>query len=577
MEYLIGAVIIVIVFFTGGIYLQKKAEKQLEEKIKKSFGLVPEIEFTHEKYESIGYYFRKMRERKPEDENHTVIDDITWHDLDMDRVYLTMCATQCSIGEEYLYYLVRTPVLNNEDLEKREKLIQFFLKNENLRIRIQKALAKAGHISKVSVYEYLSRLDSLENEGNLKHILCMVLMAVSIGSVFVAPVLGIMAIFAVFFYNVITYFKRKSDIENYYSVVAYILRTIEVGDEICAVESDVLKPYTDELKEQLKLFKNVTRGSSLIVSKKSNGDILEVALDYFRMATHIDLIRFNIMLARLKDKKEEFDKIFEIIGILDSMSAVASYRKLMGRWCVPELRHSEYLDSHENGSSSKKDMGIGISTESVYHPMIIDPVKNTFIENGNVLLTGSNASGKSTFIKTIAINSILAQSINTVMADSYKASFFKCITSMALNDNLSDGESYYIVEIKSLKRICDSLNGKVPLLIFIDEVLRGTNTLERIAASSRILSYIGERNCMLFAATHDIELTYILEKRFSQYHFEEKVEEDGVNFDYKLKKGRALTRNAILLLKMLGFREEITQDAENAADDFLKTGEWKEY
>ena len=207
--------------------------------------------------------------------------------------------------------------------------------------------------------------------------------------------------------------------------------------------------------------------------------------------------------------------------------------------------------------------------------MIAEPVKNNFKESGNVLLTGSNASGKSTFIKTVAINSILAQSIHTCMADSFRASFFKCMTSMALTDNLSGGESYYIVEIKSLKRICDSLNDDVPLLIFVDEVLRGTNTLERIAASSRILSYVGNKNCMLFAATHDIELTYILEKSFKLYHFEEKVEDDGVFFDYTLRDGRAVTRNAILLLKMMGFEESITDAAEKAADEFVNTGEWK--
>ena len=79
---------------------------------------------------------------------------------------------------------------------------------------------------------------------------------------------------------------------------------------------------------------------------------------------------------------------------------------------------------------------------------------------------------------------------------------------------------------------------------------------------------------MLFAATHDIELTYILEKEFSLYHFEEKVEDDGVKFDYKLKDGRAVTRNAILLLKMLKFESDITDKAEQAADKYLKTGEW---
>lgn len=568
MEYIIGAVIVVICIFAGAYYLQKKADQKLENKIRKSFGNVPELEYKQEKYESIGFYSREMAKRHPDDKDHFTVDDITWNDLDMDDVFLTACATQSAIGEEYLYYLLRTPALNNETLAKREKLIRFFEKDPETRVKIQLALAKAGKISGISVYEYVSRLDSLKEENNFKHFSCIVLMVAAISMIFVYPPIGIVGTLGVFFYNVITYFKRKSEIENYYQVVAYILRTLDLSQKLCSFKCEELKPYTEVLSEELKRYKNVTKGAALIVSKKSSGDILEVALDYLRMATHIDLIRFNIMLKRLKDKKDDFDKIYETIGLIDAMIAAASYRELMGDWCEPEL--FEKKDSISLGEKHR-----GINAENIYHPMIAEPVKNNFSEKGNVLLTGSNASGKSTFIKTVAINSILAQSIHTCMADSFKASFFKCMTSMALTDNLSGGESYYIVEIKSLKRICDSLNDDVPLLIFVDEVLRGTNTLERIAASSRILSYVGNKNCMLFAATHDIELTYILEKSFKLYHFEEKVEDDGVFFDYTLRDGRAVTRNAILLLKMMGFEESITDAAEKAADEFVTTGEWK--
>ena len=568
MEYIIGAVIVVICIFAGAYYLQKKADQKLENKIRNSFGNVPDLEYKQEKYESIGFYSREMAKRHPDDKDHFTVDDITWNDLDMDDVFLTACATQSAIGEEYLYYLLRTPALNNETLAKREKLIRFFEKDPETRVKIQLALAKAGKISGISVYEYVSRLDSLKEENNFKHFSCIVLMVAAISMIFVYPPIGIVGTLGVFFYNVISYFKHKSEIENYYQVVAYILRTLDLSQKLCSFKCEELKPYTEVLSEELKRYKNVTKGAALIVSKKSSGDILEVALDYLRMATHIDLIRFNIMLKRLKDKKDDFDKIYETIGLIDAMIAAASYRELMGDWCEPEL--FEKKDSISLGEKHR-----GINAENIYHPMIAEPVKNNFSEKGNVLLTGSNASGKSTFIKTVAINSILAQSIHTCMADSFKASFFKCMTSMALTDNLSGGESYYIVEIKSLKRICDSLNDDVPLLIFVDEVLRGTNTLERIAASSRILSYVGNKNCMLFAATHDIELTYILEKSFKLYHFEEKVEDDGVFFDYTLRDGRAVTRNAILLLKMMGFEESITDAAEKAADEFVTTGEWK--
>lgn len=89
---------------------------------------------------------------------------------------------------------------------------------------------------------------------------------------------------------------------------------------------------------------------------------------------------------------------------------------------------------------------------------------------------------------------------------------------MSLRDNLTNNESYYIVEIKSIKRILDSINDEIPTLCFVDEVLRGTNTIERIAASSHILKSLTDKNALCFAATHDIELTNILENIYSNYH-----------------------------------------------------------
>lgn len=120
----------------------------------------------------------------------------------------------------------------------------------------------------------------------------------------------------------------------------------------------------------------------------------------------------------------------------------------------------------------------------------------------------------------------------------------------------------------------DKSKGDYPILCFVDEVLRGTNTLERIAASSRILATLAKENALCFAATHDIELTYILENYYSNYHFREKVEGNQVLFDYKLYKGRAVSKNAIKLLNLLGYSKDIIIEAENAADQYMKTGEW---
>ena len=190
-------------------------------------------------------------------------------------------------------------------------------------------------------------------------------------------------------------------------------------------------------------------------------------------------------------------------------------------------------------------------------------------------MTGSNASGKSTFLKNVAVNAILAQTLGTCTCSRYRAPFMKIMTSMALRDDIGGGESYFIVEIKSLKRILDEAQKGAPLLCIIDEVLRGTNTIERIAASSRILKELDKPWVLPFAATHDIELSYILDGIYHNYHFEEEIRDNEVIFNYLLQKGRATTRNAIRLLDMLGYDPSIVEDARKAAAHFEADGVWE--
>ena len=113
------------------------------------------------------------------------------------------------------------------------------------------------------------------------------------------------------------------------------------------------------------------------------------------------------------------------------------------------------------------------------------------------------------------------------------------------------------------------------MLCFVDEVLRGTNTVERIAASTQILKSLHKPGVCCFAATHDVELTGLLEAEYENYHFEEQIADGDISFPYLLMPGRATSRNAIRLLEMMGYSEEIIKKADDQAAEFLKTGVWK--
>lgn len=237
---------------------------------------------------------------------------------------------------------------------------------------------------------------------------------------------------------------------------------------------------------------------------------------------------------------------------------MGEYRTCLGAYCLPEAASQKY------------------EAKQLYHPLLSDPVKNDVDIKRSVLITGSNASGKSTFLKTVAVNAILAQSIHTVCADSYKADCFRVFSSITLKDNIFEGDSYYMTEIKSIKRILDASKEEgAPVLAFVDEVLRGTNTPERIAASGIILQKLAHNTGFCFAATHDLELTEILKHYYDNVHFEETIKEGDIVFPYRLQEGPATTRNAIALLKIMGYDNTITQKAQNQAEHFEITRKWE--
>ena len=265
------------------------------------------------------------------------------------------------------------------------------------------------------------------------------------------------------------------------------------------------------------------------------------------------------MLKDLRGKEEEIDSLITAVGSVDAQISTASWRVSLPTYCVPDLTgdHFEAAD--------------------LIHPLLEAPVPNSISVSGPVLLTGSNASGKSTFLKAAALAAVLGQSLHTVPAAAYNSPCYRIYTSMALRDDIRSGESYFIVEIRSLKRVLDAASdsSEVPVLCCVDEVLRGTNTIERISASAEILSSLAQQPIQIFAATHDMELTELLKDCYVNYHFSETLEGDDVKFSYKIQEGPADSRNAIRLLRALGYDPGIADRAEKRAERFMEAGNWE--
>lgn len=553
MQYIVFAAFAFAFLVGKGIYDKKKAKENIKYTLKKAWGAVPQETYLPEKFYSLQSYYKKVKKEAAD------VDSITWNDLAMDEIYMRMNHTVSSVGEEYLYAMLHQLVFDEAELKERERLISFFQKNETARYIVQEALYGIGKHQKIALYEYMSRIKDVPRETNLLHYICAAGIAGSVLLCFLMPPIGIVLTFGFIFFNLYRYIKRKQEIEPYYHVMISVIRLLKSCEVLEAANIEEISEYTKQLTQMQQHFASFKKGFRLITSAKPTGDLADMVLDYVRMLFHVDLIKFNNMLDTFDTYETELERIYTVIGFLDSMLAVASFRTLYPSYSVPVLKNEKqpYLKLKE-----------------VFHPLIDNPVTNTIETTQSVLVTGSNASGKSTFLKAVALNAILSQTVHTAIAAEYKASYFKVASSMALQDDILKKESYYIVEIKSLKRILDGITEEIPTLVFVDEVLRGTNTVERIAASSRVLHSLAGQNTLCFAATHDIELTHMLERRYDNYHFEEQVTGNEVTFDYILHHGRAVSRNAIRLLGMLGYPKTIIEQAEQAAKQFVETGEW---
>lgn len=557
MEFIIFLFIIfaiVLYAMVRGAIDEKKERARYRLGLKNNYGKFQTYRHTKEEFSRIaGLYDRS----KADYDN--LVDDITWSDLNMDGIFDMMDYAQSSAGEEYLYCLLRHPRLSDMDgyFDKLEKEVDAIMGDESKRLDTMMALNELGKCGKYSLYDYMDFLDNIARSGNAKHYACIVMLVLSIAAIFFNTSLGVLLVILVACINVAIYLRDKGKISPYVATFSYILRMMKCRDRLIGLG------FKGTLCDNSDKFKGFERHSGMVLSmNESVGSLWGVFFEYIKMLTHVDIIRFNNMLEMVQKNEQSIFELSYAIGHIDATICIAYFRRALEYYCVPNLSPQGVIP---------------FSIKEGFHPSVSNHVPNGFSQNRGMLITGSNASGKSTFLRMTALNAVLAQTIHTCAAKSYSGAFYRVYTSMALSDDLENGDSYYIVEIKAMKRIMDAVagDGKTPVLCFIDEVLRGTNTVERIAASTQILDKLARGRVLCFAATHDIELCQLLEDKYDNYHFEEEVKEGDVIFSYHLLKGKAKTRNAIKLLEIIGFSEEIVDRANDMAQNFIEKGEWR--
>lgn len=257
----------------------------------------------------------------------------------------------------------------------------------------------------------------------------------------------------------------------------------------------------------------------------------------------LDLIWLRQAESWKRKNAEASEKWFNAVHEFDLLGDMASFTFANPNYTFPEIIEENFK----------------IKAEALGHPLIKEEsrINNTFEFNGSGfvgLITGSNMSGKSTFLRTVGLNLAMAQMGLPVCANSFSFSLTRIFTGMRTTDNLEESVSSFYAELARIKSLLDSLNNEVPVFYLLDEILKGTNSDDRHKGSISLIKQLNQKNAFGLVSTHDLTLSAMEKdhKLIKNYSFNSTIEVNEILFDYKLTDGPCRSFNASKLMEKMG-------------------------
>ncbi len=503
-------------------------------------------DYRREKTREINFKnIRRIYDSRPKSEY--TLDNQSFSDLDLASVYKKIDKTYTTAGESSLYALLRNLIIDENQLNSREKLIDFFCKNEEIRAKLQLLYFNMGFDNKNT---FIDMLEDYLKINKLKYYLYTLLGKIILPLTIILTLIYRQPAFILSFFIMlwingsINMFEGKNVKDK---GLLYLRKLIVVAKKIQHFKVDELKEYQDAIKKILSDIHLIDKNTRIFGLSYNFDGIFEL----ISVPLLLEEAAYYKLSGELKNKKDMILDLYYLVGEIEAFISISSYKLSVKNSCT----------------KPKFSKDIALNIKEGIHPLVEDPVANSItIDKHGIILTGTNMSGKSTFLRMLGINIVLAQTFNFVLAKSYECCFFNVVTSISPKDDVEQGKSYYLSEAESILRIIKATEKPIPVFSAIDEIFRGTNPVERIAASAEILSHINSNGAISIVATHDRELADILKESYDFYFFSEAVDnKDGLSFDYKLKKGVSQTRNAIKLLDYIGYPKEIVEKSYNRA------------
>ncbi len=469
-------------------------------------------------------------------------------DLDLfgsQSLYAYLSFAKTPYGRSFLAEALRGNLIEQKDLIKRQNAISELASDLDKTISIEAEALKFNSINdhkKISSLENAFNLLSNEIKFNPFYLLINVFMILALILTIVLAILDILnpyfpliVIFCSFFISKLIYKDADSlggsikQINTIFYGYNYLLDSIQKTD----FNSELLNEYKDKiLKLNSKSIKSFKIISGLLNSR--NNIIFQVIFNGICMLDGILIYIYTIWQSKYEN---DFKNAIIAIGHVEELLSLATIEIVKENTTLPIICNE-------------------FSFDNIRHPLITEEkcVPNSFEFAGTNIITGSNMSGKTTFMRSIGVNYLLYLAGSNVCATSFKAPIAKLFTSMKVVDDVNNNISTFYGEILRVKDICIYIKENKPMIVLVDEIFKGTNTKDRITGATAFVQKLVDANIKAIITTHDSELCSI--KGVSNFYFLEHYENDKIAFDYQIRKGISTTRNAIYLLKMAGVIEE---------------------
>jgi hypothetical protein len=489
------------------------------------------------------------------------LDDRTWADLNLDDVYVAVDRTTSTLGRAALYHRVRAAPAA-EHLDAFETLVTRMTDDTAARTRASRALDRLQEPNGYDLW-WLEQPDAIDPRPwhvlfPLLGVTALVLLIASIRWPTMLPAfLGIVAV------SVVVRYATDRGVFTRATAFRQLAPIIATGQALGFLNDAGASPITAPLSAdvprltRLKAIARWVSGDPFMLAVNPNPlagiatEVVSVVYEYLNLVFLLDANGVYFGGKDLRTHGRALLRVLTAIGDVDVAISDAALRAETSPWCRPVFVSA----------------GSPITMTSARHPLVANAVPNTITlaAGRGLVVTGSNMSGKSTLLRTVGVNIVMAQTLHTSFAAEYSAPQLSVRSCIGRSDDIVSGKSYYMAEVEALLDLVRISARETPHMFLLDELFRGTNAVERIAAGQAVLRELlaggGGHLHSALAATHDDELTDLLVDRYDAVHFGDDVGESGLVFDYRLKSGRATTRNAIALLKLNGAPERLLSDA----------------